>query len=932
MSYSLDPKTRALFDLSVGGANLAGDAAWNLTANGDGTFRRAAGEEQMSRFGGGNWCVEREVVITSGPGTILELGAWGETEAVNIQLMVGWDADRRIVVGWEQGDGIDQVYTASAPMPAGVPLRIAVSCFAGRLLIVANGTLLVEWEGVSRPTGGGTIGSPTPGMTLAVGYRVSAADPQKYAGGGWLRISGGRTYAELLEDWEKSYSPPVPTVLAWEELARREGVESYYVFRGRYRATDAAPGSVVAWASAYVHTDDGLLEGRLLEAPGAIVMGIPEKPEAQAERTSASLVLDNADGALSEMFAGGDDPVAEYSADSLLSLSGKIYLGYVAPDGSTSERAITPTLVAIGSPALAGRKITIQLAADDSKGLGPTKKLVTGEAVRNADHIQDGEIWTNQGQGGGSIVPDSFTDVEIDFLKGQISQAFDTVVPFAWGRNPIPLTLVSDKSGGRYLAFVSFHEPDISWSSEWEVVPELLRDFNWSNEPGLTTWKIWSVKIQVERQDRETQQVWLVGVDVVGPLRSQLADQQLWLVPPARANVGMPSGAIATPVRIARQIITDLSERGGAAIHAASFARVDRSTRGSGTCGGIIDSGAPLSEILTHITGPWGIALWIDVDDQVHVARPTGWDTEDVEVAASDAPRVGVPDVTEGSLSERLPASGEFGGASARVSIDWDSRQVDFWEPKDRPVTAPGTARLALAGEPEARIPGAWLYPPASDVALRSVASRRSFVHRRVSVALPTWSLAYPLCSLIRLTHPFGASPGGYVDRLFRIVRREHMPGEDTVRCELLDLGAYEHLKPGRLDSAANWIHYDPDGNGVALIFEAGNDIVNLTDPVADPDWEGCSLWTFGQPDEEELRRSWRIVEVVSETELRLRETPEKDGVAVAATAAEPHLAQWIVMLNRTKAGPDYRPEYITVADASTGEHTDGEPAYVFTA
>jgi hypothetical protein len=320
----------------------------------------------------------------------------------------------------------------------------------------------------------------------------------------------------------------------------------------------------------------------------------------------------------------------------------------------------------------------------------------------------------------------------------------------------------------------------------------------------------------------------------------------------------------------------------------------------------------------------------MESDDRLHAMLATGWDLDDRDAAAGALTTLRLPDMLEGTWSERTPATGEIGGPATLVSVDWSSEQQSFFAAPRRLARAPGATPVALAEDQEVRISGAWVYPPDSQRALEGFGARRSYVHRRVSVAAPPWVAALDLGTLVRVWHPFGAQGGGYAGRLMRLIRTELQPGEDAATCDLLDMQALEDMRHGKLDSAQNWVHYDPSGTGITATFSLGSDVVSLDAGIAHAGWIGCSLWTFGA-DADALRQSWRIVEIIGKNQIRVDRAATASGAIMEALGAQAHRAPWIVMKNRT-SHPDHRPDYITLADVATGLHTDGEQGYQFMA
>ena len=619
-------------------------------------------------------------------------------------------------------------------------------------------------------------------------------------------------------------------------------------------------------------------------------------------------------------FAGGEDPESAHELDSVLNLTGQIFLGLVGPDGTAVEQAITPTLAVIGTPKIdIQRRLVLAMAADDEAVLGAAEELVTVDQLRRSVLLEDG---LSASIGGDSRYATSaiFTSDWFE-ISQRIEENTGVVVPWGYGVSPIPLIRIGRR---HFIACLVRHEPVIS--DRWELaIEEWTRN---SRKIREVKPQLWTSQVRATIAPGATVDAWVIGVTILGDAGAEddVLDEPWYLTPPPDTRLGMPPTRRATPTAILRQMVEDLSEVGSAAIDEQSFARTDAEVPVDYACGGLVRSGTTISELSKWIVDPWGIALWFGTDNRLRALRPAAWGAADAALAAGDLPEIRISDIAEGSFSVRQPSPDEVGGASVRTSIDWTSEQSDFYLPQQLLRHAPGATRLALSGEPETRMSGAWLHPLAAETALQSVGSRRAFVYTRIEAGVAPWILGYELGQLFRLSHPWGPKEGGYQRQLVRLIRMEHQPGDDFVMCSFLDFGALELMRAGKLDSAANWVFYDPGESAETIEFTNGSAVVACSDPALSEDWTGRSLWTFGASNPA-LRRSWRIGKVELGAGTFEVDQAATASEVIAADGADPHRAAWVVMRNR-KEDPSHRTEYITLADEDTGLHSDGSPGY----
>src|SRR3972149_1352587 len=150
--------------------------------------------------------------------------------------------------------------------------------------------------------------------------------------------------------------------MAWIDEAQRTGRTGYRVFRGTFSPTSA----IVAWSDGAF----GSLDPRVLGVSGGRT-ALPESVGGAPERVSVNLELDNQDGSLTKYLIGTSGAAStEYTTDSFLNLSGKLYLGFIDSTGAAIEYAITPTLFCSGTVTATEHAITLSLASSDDGILG----------------------------------------------------------------------------------------------------------------------------------------------------------------------------------------------------------------------------------------------------------------------------------------------------------------------------------------------------------------------------------------------------------------------------------------------------------------------------------------------------------------------------------------------------------------------------------
>ena len=926
MAFAIDAHTVALYDLSTGGTNLQGAAAWNLSPVFGGGWKVDAALIHWITMAN-DWTIERELVIpaASTGGTIIEYGAWGETEATNIQAVIGWDAERRLFVGWESGAGIDTMLRADTPLPPETPLRIAVTRFGRRAWIAVNGRMLVDADGLPVPTGGGIGNVPTPGMALYVGRRVTTSDPKLFTGGGWLRISEPRTFAEVQAEWTATLATPEPVARTFDELERAPAVRDYWVVRG----TINAEGQSVpfAWSTVGVVGPLGFIEPRLVEPPAAFTVGLPAAVGVPPERVTTSIRVRNHDGALDQFLTGGPTPQTEYTGPSLYGIECQVYEGYIDELGAAVERAWTPTLVLDGEIEHADGVISFGLASKDQAILGRSHRLVTAQQIRDADFVAGSCVgW---GYDVGLVGDDIWRAARDGWVEG-----LDRVVPWAYGRALIPLERMSgDAAETQFVACLTSEETNVrltNWTvcgQKGGVVERIPQIGEGATNRGIASY---IVRVQLTDDLGAPFAAWVIGCTTSTGARDY---ERLWIVPGPTTLLGALEGEPMTAPDVLRTVVQDHAEMGGAAIDAASFdAAAVALADTSGMIGGIYGDGATIADLITHIAQPVGLGLYFGPGDKLHALLPGSWGTADAEVAAGSLPALTDAEVfpaAQGasSWSEVAPSDPEDLGAPATwVTLQWDGDQRTVWPSEERRDRASAAKRVDVRTEMELRLSGAWVHPPASVNVIGSYVGARSFATRQVHATVPTWIARQGAGSLIRARHGQGL---GYDGAPLRLLRATVMPAERAATCTWLDVSALEAMLVGVLDSEAHWVLYDPAGNGGVLKFNKGEVKAILDKPLASAGWIGASLWTFGSS-VPELRRSWRIKDVVSSTEIVLDLDAPVAGELEAADPALPHLAPWIVMHNHDTRGATFRADKIRACDELAQVFSSGDPGYQY--
>ena len=290
----------------------------------------------------------------------------------------------------------------------------------------------------------------------------------------------------------------------WVRLARAPGSSAYWVFRGSFQVphpdgtTDVQN---VVWADREVMLSTRI-QGRMA-TPGRIVHGLPETVGGAPERVSTEITLDDLDEALVPYFVGGASPETEYMGFSVLNLRGRLFYGLQGADGTTTEVAVTPTLVTAGAPTRKGRRITIPMASWDEKFFGAVRDLFTVGSLAEAEVVQEGTTYFQLGT-------EPFTATQFGEIVSEWTENLEQIVPWAYGRP----TLLPIKATGElpdrltWAGFVSRKRPDLS---SWGAWSKFLGEVG-AHVPASWYVSAHAIKVRVQNIHGEDTVVWAVLV------------------------------------------------------------------------------------------------------------------------------------------------------------------------------------------------------------------------------------------------------------------------------------------------------------------------------------------------------------------------------------------------------------------------------------
>src|SRR5690606_16070379 len=175
-----------------------------------------------------------------------------------------------------------------------------------------------------------------------------------------------------------------------------------------------------------------------------------------------------------------------------------------------------------------------------------------------------------------------------------------------------------------------------------------------------------------------------------------------------------------------------------------------------------------------------------------------------------------------------------------------------------------------LTDEGEVRLSGAWIHPPRASAVLSEAAEWYSWPIRLITIPTHVSILDQVRPGdIIAWRAPTLPGP----ERRLGIVRRfEIVPGSELVHVTVGDLGWEGMIRTGVLDTIERWILYEPT-LGTVISLDANEATLQLSAPVFSPADVGAHIWVRGSPTLTN-RRSYRITEVLSSTQVRLDPAP----------------------------------------------------------
>lgn len=708
----------------------------------------------------------------------------------------------------------------------------------------------------------------------------------------------------------------------------------YWVLRGSF-----GPGLSVAWASVPVLHQDGPIDGRLVEDPSSFTIGVPEAIGAPPERTTTTVEIDNADGALDPWIVGAERTELEYTEPNFLTFEGQIFRGTVGPDGTCTEEAFTPPLVASG-PVDVNRSagtVALSLAHNDGPMLGAVRKLYTvrevaaGGTETAGDQVvclfpkaieaiggDAGYIWTLLGRQGGDNL--------------------DAVAPWIYGPATVPLLRItpSGEYPAVFLAGMTWSKTQFDGTIDWSpsIIGKLRSQYQEFTEadfhrdqPTVPVPAAAFVELPLPDGSKRWAEVAL-AVQPRKPTHEEEPEKYWWSSVKHNGvefEISNPGHPASTPARILREIIADHSEAGEACLHIPSWVAAEARQLASmrRACAGAIEADTTIADLVEHIAPLGDMALWTDSDGLLRVSLG-GWTLADRDQAKGTLPELFEPDVFPiddsgaAGWTETIPLDPDDRGAVlTKVSIQFTAEQRELF-----PInTAMGTAprRVPLEVESEWSPEGRWINPREAGAVVRAMASRGAYPTRRVRFATHADLPLEPgPGGMLRVSHPWGvtAEPP-YHRRLLRLERADVQPAEHAADVTLEDLGPSERIRLGMLDSIENWLAVDPMKPNPSTLTLQTTGAAKSSEDVFSSDMVGATIWAHGAALPEN-RRSYRIRKVSDGKTAEVDNPPSATEVIPAST---PTLvdAAWLVMWTHESKGAGHRPDYIRGARLPDG-------------
>jgi hypothetical protein len=740
------------------------------------------------------------------------------------------------------------------------------------------------------------------------------------------------------------------------EITRdRSAYDSYVVLRGTF-----ASGATAAWATRYVKTATGLLDGRMeIEPVGG---SLPETAGGEPERANVTVRIHDHDNAVTKWVRGtATSPAStEYKDDGFLNFTGKLYLGVRDPaTGTMYEREISPTVCLNGSPTYDGFTATLPLASYDDRVIGKSQIPFTVRDLKVSAHGSAGDGSDNTRKTTGIL-----TQGEFDNLAASIGDNLDEQVRYLYGHQIVPMQKVGEHASSSKAKIGSYFYVLFA-----TVTQPLLDGFSGATGGGLSGWPIFvgdrgtvlqeigpgdrvgfvdaphvhvlAIQRSITNQQGKTFEAWVTMVQFDGAAAEsgqKLSNQKLFVDP--RPQQGVVAASVPPPPKagvadIIKAIVRDHSVEGLSGIDTTSF-----SDAAGGTGVGVLYDGTePIFAPLGKIASAAGLSLWPGLDDLLHVKR-TGaiTPTDTATIAAGGLPHITAADIL-GDWEEELPYNpGQRGAPAKRVVIRWTRDQEAFWASdavghlllQEAPGILPSFPDLAESIEAE--VPGDAIYPPQALALLTDVASRQGSPRRRIKATCRAWLATMEKGTLFWLSHPRGLGDnvgGGYSMRVVRLESTDFTWSEDGCRCVFEDLGPVANWKLGYLTTITDW-QATPPTAGDTLTLTAGSRAValgagNVRKFVAGD--VGRSLWTNGAGVDGN-RSSKRITRVNSTTSADVDASDavyaSNETIVAAGTGYD---CTWQILDNQETKGSSYKPDRIRECAEATGLLRDGVTA-----
>src|SRR5574343_630291 len=416
---------------------------------------------------------------------------------------------------------------------------------------------------------------------------------------------------------------------------------------GVYFVGTFASGATVYWGTRVVPVlAGGFTEPRLLSFPSTSY-GLGETWDAELEMGGVTLELDNSDGGLTSYALGcspSAPPVAEYTGDSFLNLSGKL-VHFVVRDGTLYTQDVTGPLYCERGIEFDDTTIRLTMSPRGSSDIGKcvfgavtVRHLLDSTAGVHASGAVNKQVGM-YASGTGIVTPGStahtitqgeFTAL-LESVAGVDGGVADKEVPFLFGRNlffPVALGEVSFKAETSVLHILGLtvQSPAVGSVSRWYATPgtaEGWEAYSRSNarkhDRPYAFGRVGYIKRDILCDDGTTRAAWVVFV--LGGA----------VVPAPNSIIGLGASDVQTPAAIVERIVTDLSES-SVDISTADFTRAKAAQHRahSGAWGGAVYGSAALSGIISTIAGAGHLGVWLDRTGVLRCLAYPGWDSDDI--------------------------------------------------------------------------------------------------------------------------------------------------------------------------------------------------------------------------------------------------------------------------------------------------------------